>query len=231
MYSLAIDTSTQAGAIVLSQDNTIICSSYINLKIPHSKRVLNQIRRILSSASVETSSLDFITVSQGPGTFTGVRMGITIAKMLAFTLGVKICAVPTLEALAMTTDYNGYIAPMMDARRSEVYTGLYKKTGEDIQIVIPQQVVKPAEFLANLESDYPVHFTGDGALVYQEEILNALPDAVIQWTNNMQLRYSTALAEQGLKHFQADKASNPIEVEPIYLRRSDAEKNYLKGKE
>jgi tRNA threonylcarbamoyladenosine biosynthesis protein TsaB len=126
MKMLAIDTSNFVMGVAVVEENKVIGEIITNLKKNHSVRVMNAVESLLKDCDIAPSELDRIVVAHGPGSYTGVRIGVTIAKTLAWTLNIPLIGVSSLEALAANGRYfDGYIAPLFDARRQQLYTGLY----------------------------------------------------------------------------------------------------------
>ena len=125
MKLLAIDASTMVATVALATDEGIIAEYTVNNKRTHSQTLLPMIDVIVSNIGWDIKDIDYIAVTNGPGSFTGLRIGAATAKGLADALGKKIVPVPSLEALAMNgVMYDGLIVPIMDARRDNVFTGI-----------------------------------------------------------------------------------------------------------
>ena len=135
MKVLAIDTSNFTLGIALIDGNQVMGEYITNLKKNHSVRVMPAIETLLKDCDTLPKELDKIVVAKGPGSYTGVRIGVTIAKTLAWTLKIPLSGVSSLEALAANGRYfNGSISPLFDARRGQVYTGLYEYNNEQLTI-------------------------------------------------------------------------------------------------
>jgi tRNA threonylcarbamoyladenosine biosynthesis protein TsaB len=175
----------------------------------------------LGSAGLTVNDLDGIGVALGPGSFTGLRVGIATVKGLALAADKPVCGFSSLAMLAMNLPYAGYpVCPMFDAKKKEVYTALYdcRETAEPI---IGDCVVQPGDFLDRLEGD--VIFVGEGALAYRELIVERLKDRALFAPSSAHLpRASNGALLAGLV-FERNAALSPAEILPSYIRPSEAE--------
>lgn len=223
MLVLAIDTATLAGSAALYQDG-LLASCFLHTKKTHSERLLPMIDFLLQSIDLELKDIDLITVVNGPGSFTGIRIGVTTAKTLAQMLHKPLAAVNTLEVLAANiASEKDLICPVLDARKKEVYTACYKRDehGELLELLEPiaLPVQKLLEFLQDRDED--IWFVGDGLGVYGEELEAALGGRFKTAPDHLKLPNAAAAAELGLKTWH--KGLQQDTVEPLYLRRSEAE--------
>lgn len=131
MKVLAIDTSTTALGVALLEDERLVVESITNLKINHSIKLMPTVEEVFATAGWQASEIDLVVVAKGPGSYTGLRVGVTTAKTFAWTLDIPLVAVSTLETMAYPLrHYPGAIVPIIDARRGEVYSGLFSGAGE-----------------------------------------------------------------------------------------------------
>ncbi len=220
MYILAIESAAQsAGAAVYGGDK-LLSEQFLNNGLTHSQTLLPLIDAALAAAGLSVSDMDRIAVSAGPGSFTGVRIGMGTAKGLALGAGKPICPVPTLLALAYNAvSYKGVIVPIMDARRGEVYTATYRSDGEGLTELTPMRAMPLSSLLPELDTAL---FVGDGVPVHKEKILAELGDRA--HFAPPQLLYhrasSVALAAREVEPI------SPHEAAPFYLRLSQAEREY-----
>ncbi|MCU9615315.1 tRNA (adenosine(37)-N6)-threonylcarbamoyltransferase complex dimerization subunit type 1 TsaB [Caldibacillus lycopersici] len=142
MNILAIDTSTDVLGIGLVSDEKVIGEYITNIKRNHSTRVLPAIEYLLKDCGIQTKDINKIVVAEGPGSYTGLRIGVTIGKTLAWTLKIPLVGVSSLKVMAASGRYfDGYISPIIDARRGNIYTGLYKfENGEIIEVLEDQHI-------------------------------------------------------------------------------------------
>ncbi|WP_246946097.1 tRNA (adenosine(37)-N6)-threonylcarbamoyltransferase complex dimerization subunit type 1 TsaB [Bacillus pinisoli] len=225
MKILAIDTSTYVMGVALSDGKTIVGEYITNIKKNHSIRLMPAIEQLMKDCEVTPSMLDKIVVAKGPGSYTGVRIGVSIAKTLAWSLQIPLLGVSSLEQLAWNqSQFEGLICPLMDARREQLYTGLYKKNGEQLESVLDDQNVQLSDWLELLkERKEPVVFLGNDVPIHKEKIKNTLGEqAVISSYLDWNPRPSV-LAQIGLER-EADDLHSFV---PSYLRLAEAEANWL----
>jgi tRNA threonylcarbamoyladenosine biosynthesis protein TsaB len=219
---LGIETSSSWGSVAVVKDDRIVFSSYLDIKVTHSERLLPQIDRALKSSSLTISDLDVIAISNGPGSFTGIRIGLAAAKGLCFADSIPLYPVNTLRVLAGNLYGNELpIAVFMDARMQEVYAALYTP---DLKEIIAPCNALPAAFLSKITGK--VTMVGDGVKKYQQLIT----DSGIEYKTVMpHQNIPTAMTLVSLTmHDNPDLKFNfetISELEPWYLRKSQAELN------
>ncbi len=178
MIVLALETATLTGGIAIVKDNSFIGESRTNVKIAHSERLMKSVDWLLKTSDISVNEIDAFAISIGPGSFTGLRIGLCTVKGLAYATGKPIVPVPTLDAFARSLPLCSYpLCPMLDARKNEVYTGLYKWEDGNCKKVIPETAVNPEDFLKNIKE--PTIFTGDGAITYRNLIKDTLKENAI----------------------------------------------------
>lgn len=225
MNILAIESAAQsAGAAVYSGDK-LISEQFLNNGLTHSQTLLPLIDAALSAAGRKIEDMDAIAVSSGPGSFTGVRIGLATAKGLALGIGKPILPVPTLLALAHNVaSYEGVIVPIMDARRGEVYTATYRAEGGVLREICPMRAMPLSGLLPELDTAL---FVGDGVPVHKEKIMAEMGGRA-QFAPAHLLYHrasSVALAAKDVEPI------SPHRAEPFYLRLSQAEREYLEKRE
>ena len=226
MKILAIDSSGMTASAALLEDGLLRAEYTVNYKKTHSQTLLPMIDEIVRMTELDLNSLDAIAVAGGPGSFTGLRIGSATAKGLGLALDKPLISVPTVDAMA----YNffgaeGLICPMMDARRSQIYRGLYRFRGAAFQVLLPQRAEAVEEMADRLNSlGEPVILLGDGAAVYQEKLRGLLQ---VPWSmapahlNRQRAAAVGSLAETYLAEGRTETAA---EHKPEYLRLSQAER-------
>lgn len=178
MIGLAIDTSNNVLGIALVSEEKVIGEFITNLKKNHSVRAMPAIEQLLSDCDVTPKQLDKIIVATGPGSYTGVRIGVSIAKTLAWSLQIPIVAVSSLEVLAANGRFfNGLISPLFDARRGQVYTGLYQYNQDSLVTIKEDQNLLFVDWLSILKTrNERILFLGNDLAIHQESIKNILAD-------------------------------------------------------
>lgn len=229
MKTLAIESSAITASVAIAEDNRLICEYTSNYKKTHSQTLMPMIEEIVNMVELNLEDLDIISVANGPGSFTGLRIGVATAKGLAHTLNIPVVSVPTLDALAYNIGYTDrIICPLMDARRNQVYTALYcyennkfTKIQEDIAVPIEEIICKIKEM------GRKVIFLGDGITPNIEYIKNNLDnnEYVLASINN-NIQRGASVAALGLQYAVEGKAESFMNCKPVYLRKSQAEREY-----
>lgn len=225
MKVLAIDTSNSILGIALIDGNQVMGEYITNLKKNHSVRVMPAIETLLKDCDTVPKELDKIVVAKGPGSYTGVRIGVTIAKTLAWTLSIPLSGVSSLEALAANGRYfNGLISPIFDARRGQVYTGLYEYHGDQLTNMVQDCNILSSEWASSLkERNRSVLFVGQDVEIHREVITQILGDlaffAPLQLSNprpNELAFIGKTKMDEDIHHFV-----------PNYARMAEAEAKWL----
>ncbi len=223
---LAIEASGLVASCAIATEEKIIGEFSLNLKLTHSQTLLPMVDEVVKRTGTEFEEIDAIAVSGGPGSFTGLRIGSATAKGLGLALNKPIVAVPTTQTIA--TDifgFDGLIVPLMDARRSQVYTGIYRNNSNGFTIVRDQMAVSIEE-IADIVNDLnePVIFLGDGAPVFKE-ILEEKVKVKMQFAPiNNSVQRAGSLAVRAIELFKEGKAIPAADHVPDYLRLSQAER-------
>ena len=230
MKLLAIDSSGQTASAAILDETKVIAEYTVDYKLTHSQTLLPMIDQIVQMTRTDLSEIDAIAIAAGPGSFTGLRIGSATAKGLGLALGCPLISVPTLEGLACCLyGTEGLVCPMMDARRNQVYTGLYRFDDRGLCVVSDQEACPVEDILEKVnENGQPVTFLGDGVPVNLETIREkvnvpfriAPPHLSRQRAGAVGVR-AMALAEEGRIQTAAEHA-------PIYLRKSQAERELAK---
>ena len=221
MKLLIIDTSTTACSVALSDGGEIVAEYLVNQGRTLSSRLLDSVDLLLREAGLSADELDGFGVAVGPGSFTGLRVGIATVKGLAMAAGKPVVGFSSLAMLAMNIPWGGHpVCPMFDARKKEVYAGLYECRGFPVSL-IEDRVVPPARFLEVLEG--PVIFVGEGATRYREVIIGSLGDKALFAPPSANLPRASAGALLVMRAFDRGEAVSPALLAPIYIRPSEAE--------
>ncbi|MBN1948162.1 MAG: tRNA (adenosine(37)-N6)-threonylcarbamoyltransferase complex dimerization subunit type 1 TsaB [Candidatus Cloacimonetes bacterium] len=220
MNILAIDTSSTSGSIALNRDQKIVFMSYLDVSRTHSERLLSQIDFGLKHCEISVNALDLICIGNGPGSFTGVRIGLATAKGLCLSNQIPLHPFNTLELLAHNLwGTQRAILCLIDARMGEIYGALYDS---DHKIIIPPCNSAPAEFLQKI--DRPVMVVGDGVIKYRKLLQNSGLD-FWEALPHQHLNLAATMISM-VSHYQLKPSYDPFllaELEPFYLRPSQAE--------
>ena len=229
MLILGIESASLTASAALLQDDTVIAEYTTNFKKTHSQTILPMIDEIMRMTEKDCGMLDAVAVSEGPGSFTGLRIGASLAKGLAFPGDLPIIPVPTLDAIAYGAfGSDAVLCPLMDARRMEVYSGLYGFNGEEF-VVYEKAAARPmkeqlerAEALAK-ELGKPVMYLGDGLPVFEAEIRKNRTVPTLFAPAHTRCQRAGSVAALGARLFEEGVRASSLSFEPVYLRKSQAE--------
>lgn len=226
MKILGIDSSGTVASAAMAADGVLVAEFTVNNKLTHSQTLLPMIDQVVQMSGIALKEVDAIAVAAGPGSFTGLRIGASTAKGLGLALGKPMIPVPTLEGMAYRlVGTAGLVCPMMDARRNQVYTGIYRAAPGKLEIVSGQKAVGIREILQELaEYQEPVMLLGDGVTAYSDII--AQDDSLDYQLAPLHLNRQSAasVAALGEVYFGQGKTETAQEHRPIYLRKSQAER-------
>ncbi|MHA6252997.1 tRNA (adenosine(37)-N6)-threonylcarbamoyltransferase complex dimerization subunit type 1 TsaB [Oceanobacillus sp. CAU 1775] len=226
MKLLAIDTSNNVLGIAIMEDDQIIGELVTNLNKNHSVRLMPAIHKLMGEVGVKAEDLEKIAIAKGPGSYTGVRIGLTTAKTLAWALNIPIVGVSSLEVLAYQGRFfDGYICPFFDARRGLVYSGLYKFENNQLVSIMEDKNMMMETLLENLSlENKKILFLSPDILSFEEEIKNKLEEKAIIPAGPFHIAQPSHLGLASL-NYDADETHHLI---PSYLRMAEAEANWLK---
>ncbi|MCD6585995.1 MAG: tRNA (adenosine(37)-N6)-threonylcarbamoyltransferase complex dimerization subunit type 1 TsaB [Desulfobacteraceae bacterium] len=230
MKILAVDTATKSCSAAVIDDKSIISEYTVDHQDTHSKFLMGMIHAILDICHLTVKDLDGFAVTIGPGSFTGLRIGLSAIKGLALATGKPVVGVSTLEVLAYQVfGTEKLVCPMMDARRNEVYTARYHFKDQNyfndqkIECTQLPWVASPDKAIENINE--PCILVGDGSMRYQELIKTTLgPMAVFANFTQHVIRAST-VGHIAMQQFKLNDTDDVSRMEPFYIRKSDAEKN------
>jgi tRNA threonylcarbamoyladenosine biosynthesis protein TsaB len=222
MYVLGIETSTKTGSVAVISDSGVIAQYSLNIEVTHSERLMSTVDRVLKDTGITLSQFDGFAVAIGPGSFTGLRIGVSTVKGLAFASGRPVAAVPTLYALAWNVPHAACpVCPLLDARKNEVYAAVYASDGVSLNRTVPESVV-PLSRLGDLVSGRTV-FTGEASLLYRADIEKMFGSAALFAPRSAVLPAAAAVAEIGLEMIRTGRQADADSLVPLYIRRPEAE--------
>ena len=225
---LAFDTSNQPLTVAVVEDQTILTEQLINVKRNHSLQLMPAIEEALRQANTKLEEIDRIAVANGPGSYTGLRIAVTIAKSLAWAQKIELVGISSLKVLSANSmsDSNHYIVPIIDARRQNIYTGLYKRDTEGKLVAVSADVhLESGEYAKQLlELDGTFELIGLDAPEFYETFKAVLGDRVMLVHPTQNAPRASALA------FLAQEAAviGVHDLVPSYLKLAEAEENWLK---
>ena len=228
MKILAFETSAKAASVALMDNGKLLGESYQNTGLTHSQTLMVMAEDLLKTCGLTAKDVEAVAVAAGPGSFTGVRIGVAAAKGFAWGAELPCYGVSTLEAMARNLGvYQGYVVPAMDARRSQVYTAIFRaekgvltRVEEDMAISLAELGEKIKNFKEN------VFLVGDGANLCYNALLEEVPGLILPPEHRMHQRAAgVALAAQVM--MDAGEPGSAAELIPNYLRLSQAERERL----
>jgi len=225
MQILAFETSAKAASVALVQDGKLLGENYQNTGLTHSQTLMVMAEDLLKQCGVDVSQLDAVAVANGPGSFTGIRIGVAAAKGLAWGAELPCCGTSTLASMAVGLGaWQGYVCPVMDARRGQVYNALfhvdcgkYTRIRDDRAISLRDL----AEDVKNLVE--PVFLVGDGSILCYNTLSEMIPALVLPPEHRMHQR-ATGVALEAQRMLQYGECTDAAGLVPNYLRLSQAER-------
>lgn len=220
MYFLAIDTATNSGGVALSRNTEVVGSAMLKTPLRYSDKVLHYVDFVLRHLGLQLADVDCFVVPSGPGSFTGLRIGLATVKAMCQALDKPVVGVSTLAALAFRFRHVGeWVAPMIDARRQQIYGALYRCSDHDCEEIDRGSVGAPAEWLKGLPPR-PLLFVGDGAQMYRRTVEALRPESRVLPSDNCVLNELCAL---GYRNFLKGSYLQAAALRAEYIRPSDAE--------
>ena len=228
MLILAVETSAKAGSVALMDESRLLGESYQNTGLTHSQTLLQMAQQLLAGCGKKPQDVTAVAVAEGPGSFTGIRIGVAAAKGFAWGGQLPCYGVSTLEAMAESLGiYQGYVCPVMDARRSQVYNALFYVNQGQLQRVKEDRAIALSELKEELQTlDGPVILVGDGSSLTYSTLSGDLPALVLPPEHRMHQR-ATGVAILAARKQAAGEAADGNALTPNYLRLSQAERERL----
>lgn len=225
MKILALETSAKAVSAAVTEDGRVLASGYQDTGLTHSRTLMPIVEGILKNTGMSIQDMDAIAVAAGPGSFTGIRIGVSAAKGLAFAADKPVIGVSTLAAMARNAAFaGGLIICTMDARRNQIYNALFEAKNGALTRLIPDRAIGLAELAEELQNDpRPKTVVGDGARLCFDYLTAAdIPCHLAPPHLVMQNAMSVALEAEALA--AAGKLVSPQALEPVYLRPAQADR-------
>ncbi|MFZ2632149.1 MAG: tRNA (adenosine(37)-N6)-threonylcarbamoyltransferase complex dimerization subunit type 1 TsaB [Desulfosalsimonadaceae bacterium] len=223
MRILAVDTASRTCSVAVSEDDAVMAEFTVNHRDTHSRFLMEMIDRVLAISRFTLRDMDGLAVTTGPGSFTGLRIGLSAVKGLAIGADLPVVGVGSLDALAFPFSYSDkLICPLMDARRHEVYSAHYRFEGSRLVVQKPAQVTTPEMAVCDIKE--PCIFVGDGAVAYRDRIMDLMGSrAGFAGSCHHQIRASV-VAALAMPRFKTGDTEDVSALTPCYIRTSDAEK-------
>ena len=225
MLILAFETSAKAASVALLEDGKLLGESYQNTGLTHSQTLMVMAENLLSQCGKTVADVTAAAVAAGPGSFTGVRIGVAAAKGFAWGREIPCYGVSTLEAMALSLGvYQGYVCPCMDARRSQVYNALFYVNQGVPERVSEDRAISLAELGTELKSlKEPIFLVGDGSNLCYNTLLESVPNLVLPPEHRMHQR-AVGVVLAARKLAEAGDPGDANALTPNYLRLSQAER-------
>ncbi|MBI5476402.1 MAG: tRNA (adenosine(37)-N6)-threonylcarbamoyltransferase complex dimerization subunit type 1 TsaB [Ignavibacteriales bacterium] len=227
MIILGIDTATAACSVAIAEENKIISEKSLLIPQIHSEKLVPLIDEVLSQAGLQTRDIDGISISIGPGSFTGLRIGLSVSKGLAFAIDKPIVSVATLQAMALEklldhqTANAENILSLIDARRDEVYCAMYKIQNNNLQELLPAAACTVQQIFEKSNKFDKIFITGDGTLKFKnflEKVESEQSSAYITSSGEISITSASAVALIGIEKLKRGEIENISKLEPHYLK-------------
>ena len=226
MKILALDASGIVASVAIASEEEIIAEYTIKHKKTHSQTLLPMIDKVLKFAEVDLKDIEYIAATEGPGSFTGLRIGAATAKGLSQALNIPIVNVPTLEALAYNiVESDKLICPIMDARRGNVFAAIYKMSNEGLEVIRKQEALPIEDLIKDINAlEKNIIFVGDGINVHKDYIKNYLRVDYIFAPAYLREQKAASVVGVALDYIKKNKYVQSKDFKPVYLRKSQAER-------
>ncbi len=228
MYVLVVDTSSTVASCAIVSEEKILGEYLINNALTHSEKMMPMIKEMVENSGIALEAIDYYAVVTGPGSFTGLRIGVATAKALAHTFNKSTVEISSMEMLAEGHSlFEGRVVPMMDARRARVFTAIFKSEAGQIIRQMPDDVLELEVLLEQLEAGSDeLLFTGDGAKLYEAQIKERLGKRARLAPAISCLGRASWAGAVALKKIARGEYLTYSEIKPDYLRKSQAEREY-----
>ena len=228
MIILSIDSSATAASCALTEDNKLISEFFTNTDFTHSRTLAPMIENLLAVAGKTVSDVDLVAVTNGPGSFTGVRIGVSVAKGIAFPDDIPCMAVSTLEAMAYNlTLTDCIVCAVMDARRNQVYNAMFRIRFGEVERLCDDRAIAISELKEEIREKYlgeRIILVGDGSTITMREVMD-LPKSVEMAPEPLRFQRAASVASAAVTRLSAgEKPITGAELLPSYLRLSQAER-------
>lgn len=232
MKILALESSAVAASAALCEDEMLLGQTYLHTGLTHSQTLLPMAADLLEQCGLKPQDLDLIAVAAGPGSFTGLRIGVAAAKGLAWAAELPCAGCSTLEAMAWSlAGFQGEVCAAMDARRHQVYNARFQVNGTAPHRLTPDRAIALADLVKELEgTNVPQIIVGDGAQLCYDALTAAGIPAVLA-PPNLRMQSAWGVARMGLELARTGQTVSPGELVPIYHRLSQAERERLEREE
>lgn len=222
MRILALETSTLTGGVALLDGDCLLAEYTLSIRTTHSERLMAAVDRLLNDSGWGVETLEGVAVSIGPGSFTGLRIGVSTAKGLGMALGIPLVGVPTLDALAALLPHaSDPVCPILDAKKGELYTSLFHWDGGRMVRDWEYLALTPEDLCSRLSGS--VIFVGDGVGAFGDLLRRALGVRAKLAPPGRRLPSAACVAQLGHDRLLSGETVEPARLTPLYIRPSEAE--------
>jgi tRNA threonylcarbamoyladenosine biosynthesis protein TsaB len=226
MKILAVDTSSSVAAAAIIDNEKLLGEYSINHKKTHSQKLMPMIRELMASLELKPEDIDIYAASSGPGSFTGLRIGVTAIKAMAYAVQKPVISVPTLDAMAYNIPMtDAYVCPIMDARNNQVYTALYKWENGIQNRYSDYMGIHLDELIQIIRNkNEKVVFLGDAVDLHSDRLGSELKELYLTAPGNLLLQKASSVAYAALIKARQKVFESCFDMSPYYLRKSQAER-------
>ena len=222
MIVLGIETSSTCGSVAVVQDRKVLGELFFNTGTKHSTKIVPSISNLLSTVELDKADLEGIAVTSGPGSYTSLRIGISIAKGLAYSLDIPLIGISTLQCVA----FNSIISPhlicsLIDARKGELYSALFRYNTGELERISEDQIVS-IDYLCSTIDEKTV-LIGDGLYLYKSTFVDKINGLVLFAPEHLYYGRASSCAILGIDNFKKAKRDEVNTLVPKYIRQADAE--------
>lgn len=223
MKILGIDTSTKIATIAVIDEEKVLGEYTLNQEMSHSENLIPMIKELLNNLYIKIEDIDLYGVAIGPGSFTGLRIGVAAVKSLAHLFNKPIVGVSTLQGMAYNLPHNKVVIPMIDARRDRVYTGVYSWENGILKTIKADDVLEMEVLLDELKDYDTIAVNGDGSILYKDRLINNLKDIKFS-TKGQNICKATSICELALLKYNNGEVDDFYTLAPDYLRETQAQR-------
>lgn len=223
MKILGVDTSTKIATIAVIDEEKVLGEYTLNQEMSHSENLIPMVKELLNNLDIKIEDIDLYGVAIGPGSFTGLRIGVAAVKSFAHLFKKPIVGVSTLQAMAYNLPYNEVVIPMIDARRDRVYTGVYSWENGELKKIKADDVVEMEDLLKELKDYAKIAVNGDGSILHKDRLINNLNNVKFS-TKGQNICKATSVCELALLKFKNGEVDDFYTLAPDYLRETQAQR-------
>ncbi len=222
MRILGIETATRTGSVAVVSEGGVVAEYTLNIELTHSERLMSTVDRVIKDTGLALSDMDGFAVSIGPGSFTGLRIGVSAVKGLALVTNKPVAAVPTLRALAWNLPHSLYpICPLLDAKKKEVYAAIYQYEDDSLVQVMPETAISLKDLAGKIAGK--TVFTGEAANAFRNDIRAVFGERALFAPLSASVPSAASVAEIGLGMLTSGARTDADSLIPLYIRRPEAE--------